>query len=283
MRQLEIEWGEPVTRSRHARSIVRELRARGELASAEKVFGTVGGELPKVAYSSKTLARAKRAGVDLPMIVNELRGDLERLRVDRTVSLSSTFKRLGCHVGQNDARDRYLIYQDSTLLGAFDRLLGVDRTRAAILFRQLDPLARRPPDQTSDQRNTPYERARKVLAGWPKTVVGTIDRWIEERVRPSSEQIALVGKELARFMTSDELMSVREIARDFEISNPPSSHDDREIVRLREAVRSMVEALEEAQLPKTAVKKGSYGTAPDNTDHQPSVTVQSPTGPVRSP
>lgn len=168
-RSLELDWGEELTPTRRHRAVAAAARRLGRedvalAVTAQRPEGPEPPPLPQSGMSSRTRARAERAGLDLPA---------ERAAVaaawaaaDGPAALRAALAERGLDVVAGEKPGVWLVQRDGALVGALDRLAG--ERRAAVAARMAAEAPQRPEEGPQHVRPSPEpSRAPEPASGLP--------------------------------------------------------------------------------------------------------------------
>jgi hypothetical protein len=162
-RLLEVDFGEPATRSRRTCAVATHLTRMGRSDVAGALSRDAGATTPRSAMSSPGRQRAARLGVDLPAARAAVRAAWKA--PDLTAALASA----GLRVGLGDRRRVPVVRRDAdgAVVGALDRLAGVSRADATARL-EIEMATRKraaKPAGENDERNTNRNPRGQAVAG----------------------------------------------------------------------------------------------------------------------
>jgi hypothetical protein len=124
-RVMEVDFDHPLTASRRTHALAAELERMERPDIAARVLAAQSSELPRSAMSSRSRARAERAGIALPHTREAVREAWERS--DSAAAFRHAVAEAGLAVSPGDKAGVWVVSQGGIVLGALDRFLRQPR------------------------------------------------------------------------------------------------------------------------------------------------------------
>ena len=142
-RLAELKFGHTVTKGRHNRAVVNQLKADGHSAASEALqeAGITDGKPALVRFSSKAHTVAKREGIDLASIAHELdhvrKGDARataRAFIDIRRNFGVTF--------DVSVKGHLTMNANGTFIASMNRMMKIDRSQNAEIAKEISKLVK---------------------------------------------------------------------------------------------------------------------------------------------